>query len=64
MELFRVLTKEEERQFRQAARDNYNYHTMNISCAWHPIYIDECNKMVQEEYERIKIREFNRTNTN
>jgi hypothetical protein len=47
MKLFRDLSEEEEREFRQWARDNYE--PLNpILGIWHPVVQDECKKMNQE----------------
>lgn len=47
MELYRKLNPEEEKEFRQWARDNYTPGT-DIKGAWHPIVRDECHKINQE----------------
>jgi len=42
--LFRKLDKEEEKEFRQWARDNYKPYT-EISSIWHPMVRNECEKI-------------------
>lgn len=44
MKLWRDLNPEEEKRFRQAARENYKPFT-DLSPIWHPVYIDECVKI-------------------
>lgn len=51
--MHRILTPEEELEFRKWARDNYKVHE-TIQGSWHPIIVDECNKMVQEYYQSLK----------
>ena len=48
MKLFRNLTTEEEDEFRQWARDNYEPFS-EIKGVWHPIVQDECVKINQEK---------------
>ena len=45
---FRQLSSEEEKDFRQWARDNYKPFS-DISGAWHPCVQDECKKMNEEK---------------
>jgi hypothetical protein len=47
MKLFRELSPNEESQFRQWARDNYQPFT-DIKGIWHPVVQDECRKINQE----------------
>ncbi len=51
MKLFRELSKEEEVEFRQWARDNWNPREA-INPVWHPVVRDECRKMEGESYDR------------
>jgi len=44
MNLWRNLSPEEEKEFRQAAREKYEPFS-DISPLWHPVYIDECVKI-------------------
>ena len=53
MKLFRDLTEDEEKDFRQWARDNYKPYT-DIRGVWHPVVQDECRK-INEETEFITI---------
>jgi hypothetical protein len=39
-----------EKVYRQWARDNYTPGEGKINPAWHPIIIDECNKMLMSLY--------------
>lgn len=41
MNLWRSLNSEEEKEFRQAAREKYEPFS-DINPLWHPVYIDEC----------------------
>jgi hypothetical protein len=47
--LFRQLTEEEEKEFRQWARDNYEPYS-EIKGIWHWIVQDECVK-INKEYD-------------
>jgi hypothetical protein len=51
--MYRVLTTNEEIDFRQWARDNFKAGN-DINGSWHPVVIDECNKIVQEYYIKLK----------
>ena len=42
--IFRSLTDEEEKEFRQWARDNYVKYEV-IKGVWHPVVQDECKKI-------------------
>lgn len=59
MKLFRELTEQEEKEFRQWARENYKPFT-EIKGIWHPAVQDECVRMnrekefVKEEIIRIE----------
>jgi hypothetical protein len=46
--LFKQLNKEEEKEFRQWARENYQPFSP-ISGFWHPAVQDECLKMNKEK---------------
>lgn len=48
MNMFRELSPEEEKQFRQWARDNYKPFT-EIKGIWHPVVQDECVKITKEQ---------------
>jgi len=48
MNLFRELTPEQERSFRQWARDNYVPLTP-IDGVWHPVVQEECAKINREK---------------
>jgi len=50
--LFRVLGPDEEPEFRQWARDNYQPGDQ-ISDLWHPVVVDECNKINQESKKEV-----------
>lgn len=45
--LWRRLNEEEEKEFRQWARDNYNRMDV-IKGTWHPVVQDECVKINTE----------------
>lgn len=45
--LFRTLSPEEEKTFRQYARDHYEIFSP-INGVWHPAVQDECRKMNEE----------------
>ena len=47
MELFRTLSKEEEKEFRDYARKTYKAYDP-IPGIWHPIIQAECTKMNEE----------------
>lgn len=46
---YRALDPDEERRFRQWARDNYKPGSY-INPLWHPVVRSECNRMEREEY--------------
>lgn len=48
MEMFRDLTLEEQKEFRQWARDNYEIGKA-ISTVWHPVTQQECHIMNEED---------------
>jgi len=50
MSLFRPLTSDEESEFRQWARENYECGKQ-ISSAWHPVIQMECARMNYEYYD-------------
>lgn len=52
MELFRELSSEEEKEFRQWSRSNYKPFD-DIRGIWHPIVQDECIKMNEEAGRRF-----------
>lgn len=47
MSIWRELDKNEENEFRQAARDNYKPFS-DINPLWHPVYVKECVKINEE----------------
>jgi len=47
MNIFRDLNEEEEVEFRQWARDNYEPFS-EVSTIWHPVVRDECIKINKE----------------
>ena len=47
MELFRTLSKEEEKEFRAWARDNHQPGD-EVCSVWHPIVVEECKKIDEE----------------
>ncbi len=49
MDLFLKLDDDQEREFRQWARDNY-VPLEPISGVWHPVIQDECSK-INSEYK-------------
>jgi hypothetical protein len=51
MKRFRDLTPDEEREYRQWARDNYEAFA-EISGVWHPVVQDECVKINKEYGEQ------------
>ncbi len=42
--LFRRLTPEETKEYKQWARDNYVVGS-HINALWHPVTVEECQKM-------------------
>lgn len=50
--MFRQLDKQEQMEFREAARKNYQPGT-KISTTWHPVYQEECAKMNIEHYNAV-----------
>ena len=53
MNIYRELNEQEEVEFRQWARDNFNVETDIVSSVWHPIVKDECNKMINEQTNKF-----------
>ena len=51
--MFKDLTKAEEHEFRQWARDNYK-PLSEISGVWHPVVQAECLKINQEKADECK----------
>lgn len=49
--MFRDLNDQEEADFRKWARDNYEAFT-EISTLWHPIVVDECEKINNEQSKK------------
>lgn len=47
-EFYRDLDNEEEKEFRQWARDNFNPAVDSINPAWHPVIRVECRCMIEE----------------
>jgi hypothetical protein len=61
MELHRKLSKVEEPEFRQWARDNFKFFNAkncekHINSTWHPVVQDECRRMRQEYLFGLKLR--------
>ena len=52
--MHKQLNQEEERQFRQWARDNYKPYSP-ISGVWHPVVQAECVKINMEQDEKIRL---------
>ena len=52
MNLYRELTEQEEVEFRQWARDNFNPLTDTVDSLWHPIVKNECNKIINEQINK------------
>lgn len=50
MNIWRQLTAEEAKEFRQWARDNFKVNVDAIDEMWHPIVIAECYLMIAEQY--------------
>lgn len=50
MNIWRQLTAEEAKEFRQWARDNYLPEAMEIESVWHPVVKAECHLMIAEQY--------------
>lgn len=48
---FRQLDDNEQKEFRQWARDNYQPGTL-VSGLWHPIVQNECHKMNMESKQK------------
>lgn len=48
MNLYRDLNPEEEKEFRQWARDNFDPQKNEIMGFWHPVVRDECQKIIDE----------------
>jgi hypothetical protein len=53
MKLFKQLSPEDEKQYRQWARDNYKPLDV-IDGIWHPAVQDECVKMNREQWEKFQ----------
>lgn len=49
--MFRTLSHREVREFRAAARKNYDPYTEIKRDIWHPIYVNECEKIDAEHSE-------------
>lgn len=48
MSIHRTLNKDEEKEFRQWARDNFTAGKNDVNLLWHPIVQDECHIMIDE----------------
>lgn len=46
--IFKELTPEEEVEYRQWARSNFDVNETKINHLWHPVVQDECKKMIGE----------------
>lgn len=55
MDLFEDLKSEEEKEFREWARGNFNPNKDVVNTVWHPVIVDECCKMIKEANERNKV---------
>lgn len=53
MDLHRILSPEEEKDFRKWARENYKAGE-DINTTWHPVIIHEIGLMTMEKYELQK----------
>ena len=51
--MFRELSKQEEEEFRQVARAEYQPFTL-INELWHPVYREECVKINNENNARTQ----------
>lgn len=49
MDLFKTLSPEEEIEFRQWARDNFDGNVESIKEIWHPVIQEECQLMIAEK---------------
>ena len=54
--MFRELSPEEEKEFRQWARDNFTPLRDEINEVWHPVVKDECEIMNREAFAREMTR--------
>ncbi|GAI99886.1 unnamed protein product [marine sediment metagenome] len=52
--MHRKLNSEEEKEFRQWARDNYTPYDI-ISGMWHPVVQEECSKINHEQDEKVNV---------
>jgi len=52
MSIWRELSPEEEKEFRQAARKNYKPFS-DLDPLWHPVYTDECVKINVEHGVKV-----------
>ncbi len=48
LKMFRELSSDEEKAFRQHSRDTFDPSTDVVNPVWHPVSRDECNKMITE----------------
>jgi len=46
--MFRDLSPEEEKEFREWARENFTPKKDEINEVWHPVVRDECRIMLEE----------------
>lgn len=49
MEMFRELSQQEEDEFRQWARDNYEPFSAIKEGIWHPIVVEECQNINKDQ---------------
>lgn len=49
IKIFRDLGPEEEKEFREWARTNFNPDGDKINPVWHPVVVNECEKMIEEK---------------
>ena len=52
MKIHRDLDPEEEKEFREWARTNFNPDNDKINPVWHPVVVKECEKMQEEKTEK------------
>ncbi len=53
MQIWKELSEEEEKEFRQWARNNFIPGLDTINSTWHPIVKEECKRMCKETLDNI-----------